>query len=247
MKRVLKSLLYSVLITIICYFLFHDSMSSTKPTVQEITNPNTSYLYQSENILIIGDSRMYAASKIIKEDNLFFVAKSGSTCNYLWEEAEEQADAILAKYPDEHFSIFINLGVNDLDNVSKLDNKVICDAETYANYYLKLKEKWNQHNLFFVSVNPVDEKILKTGKYKNRKMTNNQAIQEFNEKIVSIVKDYNIYYCDTYTPLLTNGFGSIDGLHYSDESTHEIIESIKNCYTDEFIHSVWKPIVSRFK
>ena len=247
MTRVLKSLIYSILITIGCYFLFHDNMCEIKPTVQETTNSNTNYLYQSENILIIGDSRMYDASKIFEEEHLFFVAKSGSTCNYLWEEAEAQADAILSKYPDEHFSIFINLGVNDLNLVAKLDNQIVCDAETYANYYLKLKEKWNQHNLFFVSVNPVDEKILKTGKYKGKSMTNNKAIEEFNEKIVSIVKDYNIHYCDTYTSLLMNGFGSMDGLHYSDESTHEIVESIKNCYTDEFIHSVWNPIVSRFK
>lgn len=246
MARVLKSVVYSMIITIICYIFFHDDMSSIKPTVQETMQTSTN-LYKSENMLIIGDSRMYAAAKIFKEEHLFFVAKSGVSCNYLWEEAEQQADAILAEYPDEHFSIFINLGVNDLDRVAKLDNQVVCDAETYANYYLQLKEKWNQHNLFFVSVNPVNEKKLKIGRYKNSQMTNNKAIKEFNEKIVSIVKEHNIYYCDTYTSLITNGFESTDGLHYSDESTREIIELVKNCYTDEFVRSILEPITSRFK
>lgn len=185
--------------------------------------------YDTENFIIIGDSRTYAASKIIEEDNLYFVAKNGATCNYLWETAEEEVDKILEDREDEHFNIFINLGVNDLNKQDKRDGETICNAEDYANYYIKLKEKWMNHNVFFASVNPIDEEVMKTGKYKDSNKRTNQMILEFNEEVVTLTKDFGILYCDTFSQLMDEGFASKDGVHYKDKTTKVIINKTKEC------------------
>lgn len=191
-----------------------------------------SYTYYDANrSIIIGDSRMYLASKIITDDNIIFVAQNGATCDYLWGTAEKEVENILKDNPDEHFNIFFNLGVNDLNRMEKgikPDGKTTCDAKIYSDYYLGLKEKWSNHNLFFISVNPVDkEKMENSSKHKNG--TNNEKIEKFNTDVEKAIKTSGFYYCDIYTKLLEEGFESYDGLHYSDEVTKKIIEETKKC------------------
>ena len=179
---------------------FHGKKVSTSPSNTSNPNENVSSeiptYYPSDKILIIGDSRMVGTSKVVSLDNVFFVAKNGATCNYFWEEAVPEAEKILKQYPEDHFTIFFNLGINDLDRLERknkqkeLDNKTICDASTYADYYIKLKEKWPTHNFFFLSVNPLDEKVLKNGKYKDSKMSTNKKVEEFNEKVASKENEY---------------------------------------------------------
>lgn len=200
-----------------------------KPPVEE--TPKLAY-YHSERIIIIGDSRMYGASKVVEDKDIFFIAKNGATCDYLWEIAEPEVDKILKENPGEHFTIFVNLGVNDLDKVEwghEMDGKHVCDSGVYASYYLKLHEKWKEHNLFFVSVNPTKEEIRKQLHSEDAKMTSNEKIYDFNEEIEKKITSSGIYYCDTYTKLLENGFESPDGLHYSDDTSKEIIELVKRC------------------
>lgn len=195
---------------------------------QAITS-NYTY-YDASRSIVIGDSRMYLASKIIKDNDILFVAKNGATCNYLWETAEKETDKILEENAGEHFNIFINLGVNDLNRIEKgtiPDGKYTCNGKMYSDYYLKLKEKWSEHNLFIISVNPVDKENLEKGKHKNG--TNNDKIKEFNNEILKEIESSGIYYCDTYSQLLEEGFESSDGLHYSDNSSKRIIEKLKKC------------------
>lgn len=207
------------------------SDSSIEEEESPVINDLPDY-YDNERIIIIGDSRMYGASKVVNQKNIIFIAKNGATCNYLWQIAEKETDKILAENPDEHFSIFVNLGVNDLDAIAagkSANGEYICDAKMYSDYYKALKEKWASHNLFFASVNPVDESVLKTGKYKDIKMTDNNQILEFNETIKKNVDDNNIFYCDIYSKLLKDGFSSPDGLHYSNDTSKKIIKNIELC------------------
>lgn len=205
--------------------------SNEEFTQKEIKDSGPKY-FDNERIIIIGDSRMYGASKVVNDEGIIFVAKNGARCNYLWESAEIEVDKFLEENPEEHFTIFVNLGVNDLDIISQgaePDGKNVCNMEQYANYYKTLKEKWAAHNLFFTSVNPVDEEILKTGKFKDSKMTDNEKISEFNEYLFKELHASGIYYCNTYDVLMEKGFESPDGLHYSNETSKEIVKLVKEC------------------
>ncbi len=240
MRRIILSLSFLLLITILFVFIHNNKESIFFPDsshLDQVPNEMPEY-YSSNKILIIGDSRMVGASKVVSLDNVFFVAKNGTTCNYLWEEAVPEAEAILKQYPDDHFTIFLNLGINDLDRwewenrQKEVDSKTICDADTYADYYIKLKEKWPTHNFFFVSVNPLDEDVLKSGKYKDLKMSTNQKVEEFNAKVASKVTEKDTFYCDTFHQLIDEGYETTDGLHYSEETYKDIIEKIEKCKRD---------------
>lgn len=250
MKRILISIisiisLFILFLVIFCFISLHSKKVSMSPTdtndtnntIENIPSEITTY-YPSDKILIIGDSRMVGASKAVSLDNVFFVAKNGATCNYFWEEAVPEAEKILEQYPEDHFTIFLNLGINDLDKLERetkqkeLDNKTICDANTYADYYRQLKEKWPTHNFFFLSVNPLDENVLKTGKYKNAIMSTNKKVEEFNEKVASKLSEKDFLYCDTFHQLMDAGYESPDGLHYSDKTYQDIINGVEKCYSD---------------
>lgn len=198
-----------------------------------IKKEDTPVWYDSSKIIIVGDSRMYAASRVVKDENIIFIAKNAVTCNYIDETAEKEIDKLIEKNPDEHYTIFFNLGVNDLDYKEEgrtVDGKKICNASDYIDIYTRLRKKWKNHNLVFESVNPLDIDILKKGKFGNRPMTNNDKIAEFNSTIFNALEKDNFYYCDTYTYLLENGFESTDGLHYSDDTSKVIIEQLKKCH-----------------
>lgn len=216
-------------ITVVLVFYTCEEKNRKELLQKEEENKIVYEYYDTENIIIVGDSRSYAASKIIKEENLYFVAKNGATCNYLWETAVEEVNKILEEHSEEHFNILINLGVNDLNKQDKRDGEKICNAEDYANYYIKLKEKWMNHNVFFASVNPIDEELMKTGKYKDKNKRTNQMILEFNQEIKSLTENFGILYCDTFTKLMEEGFKSKDGLHYKDITTKEIVKKTKEC------------------
>ena len=230
MKRILGSFFFVLLVSIAAYF-FHLEDSKV-PSLDKGVDAKVeeSSIYLTDKFIVIGDSRTVDVSEVVEEPNIFFISKDGVTCNYLWETAEKEVDKLIQEYPDEHFSIFINLGVNDLIRVQKLDNKKICDAKTYASYIQKLKEKWQDHNVFYVSVNPVDLEMHKKGPRKGKATTTNEAIENFNQEIVDSIQEENIFYCDTYTYLQENGFGTADGLHYSENTSKEIMEQLKNCY-----------------
>ncbi len=240
-----REILMGFLLLIITLSLFiiannYDKKEALKNKEEEKTvgdedlnnSPTIPKYYDSNRIIIVGDSRMYAASKVVQKEGLTFIAKNAVTCNYLWETVEPEVDKLIAENPEEHFTIVFNLGVNDLNSIevgNTPDGKHICDYSQYADYYKYFKKKWNQHNLFFASVNPVNEEILRTGKFKTRKMTNNGSIEEFNQNIRGEIESEEIFFCNTYAFLLENGFESPDGLHYSDNTSKNIIENIESC------------------
>ena len=200
---------------------------------QGIKKEETPVWYDSSKIIIVGDSRMYGASKVVKDENIIFIAKNAVTCGYITETAEKEIDKLIEKNPDEHYTIFFNLGINDLDykeQGKKVDGKEICSSSDYIKIYQKLRKKWKNHNLFFESVNPLDLEVLKKEKFKDRPMADNDKVAEFNKTIYEELEHDNFYYCDTYTYLLENGYVSPDGLHYDSATSKTIIEQVKKCY-----------------
>lgn len=111
--------------------------------------------------------------------------------------------------------IVLNLGVNDLGNLYRYQS-------IYAEY---AKTCWSQCPIYIVSVNPCSYPCTSVSNQRISSFNSSmeQWIQEFNEENASASAEaIPIRYIDTYHYLLSEGFSSSDGLHYS-SSTYERI------------------------
>lgn len=154
--------------------------------------------------IYVGDSRfvgMNSACNIDSEDNTFVVAKISQGYSWLVSSAIYEIDSIVSSNKDiTKWNIVIGLGVNDLGNISN-----------YLEEYQRLSDNYN---LFVVSVNPVEY----------HSYINNSNIIKFNNELKSLD---NIMYIDTYSSLISKGFSTKDGIHYTDETYENILSYIK--------------------
>ena len=95
-------------------------------------------------------------------------------------------------------AVIILLGVNDLGNVSQYASYVNDLYNQYAN---------NGAYFYFVSVNPTN------GNYAHL----DSNIKTFNQKIKSSLNS-KIKFIDTYSYLVSDGFKTADGLHYTNDT-----------------------------
>lgn len=173
------------------YIMFFILIVTVVYTLYSVSDARSSNQVKSNDIWV-GDSRFVGMSVYCKENYLCKVGKG-----YSW---------IKNKKIKEEVIIF-NLGVNDLGNVDK---------------YIKLLNKLcRKHEVYFVSVNPVDVAKAKRFGYS---VTNKQIVA-FNRKIR--VKT-NCKYIDTYSELKEKGFGTSDGIHYTARTYKKIHKIIKS-------------------
>lgn len=214
-----KAAFYHIMtaIVILCGFLFinsgYVSAGSSKNTK---INAGTSgemageKYTKSERVGVIytGDSRIRRLNLTINMKGMkdtWVVCKSGMGYQWFVSEGIPQIDRLMRdkKYIDK-WVIISGWGVNDLWN-----------SGTYINKYTSLmKGRWSNCDLRLMSVNPVDGAMK--SKY--------GAIPSFNSRIKSYVDkaDGNVFYIDTNRVMLSKGFSTIDGLHYT-ESTNRLI------------------------
>lgn len=191
--------------------------------INETLASEISYL-DKNMIIIIGDSRMSLIkddSSIQRPSNFQFVAESGMKIDWLKKEALSQVDNIVNEY-SKTFHVVVNMGVNDLDNVNYKGDEI---AQQYFDIYKSLSEKYPKINIYILSVNPIDEKIINDNWDNNR---TNKKIKTFNKTMVKEIKranKKNMYYCDSYNSLK---FKTYDGLHYTKQTDRNIINYIIN-------------------
>lgn len=158
----------------------------TVPNIQPVNN--VGYIF-------LGDSRTVGMQQGVKDrikSNTYFVAECGQGYNWLVSEGLERIEEIMEENSQiSDWNIVTNLGVNDLSNVNK-----------YREIYDELKEnEWKDVNLYYESVNPVNEKLCKT--------VTNEQINEFNTEFAS-----ESSYIDVNSRILPEHIKG-DGLHYS--------------------------------
>lgn len=158
-----------------------------------------------EGYIFIGDSRfvgMNDCCSIDTENNCFVVAKVSQGYDWFSETALHQVESIKVNNPDiTSWTLVIGLGINDLYNIDK-----------YVSTYESLKDNYN---LVLISVNPIE--------YHNS--ITQEDILTFNNKLKSIG---NVRYVDTYSYLVSNGFSTQDGVHYSAETYKDIYAFIQS-------------------
>ena len=162
-----------------------------------------------KEITIIGDSRMVGLCKYkwYKNEGGTCVSKGAMGFKWLRDTAIPEVNRLSSS---KKKNIVTNLGVNDLDNIDKYIDK----------YREMVTGDWKNYHVFILSVNPT------SGSRANM----NTRIESFNSKLKSSLQNYsNVTYCDSYSYLKKNGFGSGDGVHYYESTSKTIYQFIKDC------------------
>ena len=176
--------------------------TSSSSTNTSSTNSNQTY----NNVVLIGDSRFYGQSNYKFENSkTSYLAKSGEGLNYL-KSVENQ----MKQSDSENSAYVINMGVNDLYNV-----------DNYISYINSLATKY-KGDIYYLSVNPVDEAMEKQYGYQVK----NSDINKFNDKMRSGLK--NVTYLDSNAYLKSNGFATTDGVHYTKDTYNKIYNYISS-------------------
>lgn len=186
------------------------------PAGQPDTKEKDEKYIKSERVGIIytGDSRIRRLNLTINMKGMkdtWVVCKSGMGYNWFVREGIPRIDRLMKekKYIDK-WVIVSGWGVNDLWN-----------SGTYINKYMSLLDgSWSECDLWLMSVNPVNGN--KKSKY--------NSIPSFNSKIKSYVNKAgeNVFYIDTNKAMLSKGFSTIDGLHYTEGTNRLIYQAIRD-------------------
>ncbi len=186
-------------------------------------------------ILMVGDSRFSRTihNYGITADNITWISKAGE--GYAWlsgngyfgtsgyskikSALEKEAKAWQNDPQDCHIAIVFNMGVNDLDNVSKYIKYLNSTMLKLANQY--------ECDLYYASVNPVCESKLSKSALKKK---SNTKIKDFNSAIKTGLPDYQ--YINTYNYLNTSynkdtdAMTLNDGRHYTKQASQIIFNKI---------------------
>lgn len=154
---------------------------------------------------------MYNVVDIKDYEFVTFICKSSEGLNWFLNTGLNKLETRLNN-TDLHYNIVFNLGVNDIHN--SLD---------YANLYNSLKAKYPQHNFFVASLNPIDESKTKHHNYS----VTTKDIEAFNNIIKENISE-DINYIDSYNYLMSDGFETVDGLHYTNNSSTKILDYLSN-------------------
>ncbi len=181
------------------------SKSKTSIPKANLTTKTLGVEYAEKNVIIVGDSRCVGMKSYVG-GQATWIAEVSMGLSWLKSTAWKK----LKKMSVKNKVIVFNLGVNDLGNASSY-------VSTMNNYGAKLMAKGA--SVYFMTVNPVDEKVEK----KNGYVVKNSQIVTFNKKLASGLEGFGII--DTYDYLADNGFKTVDGVHYKAD-TYKTIYSV---------------------
>jgi len=184
-------------------------------------------ILNNTKVIVVGDSRMQqinnTKNKLNIPLNFEFDSKGGAIIKWLYDIVINE----LNKYINDNrynYIVVFNLGVNDLN--CDIDPKIL--AKKYFNTYKKIINNNKDIKFYFLSVNPIVEKVINHHDPKQKRT--NKKIEEFNKYFINKINDKNINnfnYCDSYNNLK---FNLPDGLHYDSNTNKNIINYIINNY-----------------
>ncbi len=145
-------------------------------------------------IIFVGDSRTNGMAKAMAhyDDDCIYIGKDGEGLRWFSDEGMDQMSGAIRDYPDA--PVVLNLGVNDTSEYTH-----------YVELYSTFAEIWPDTDFYFMSVNPVADKI------EFELTVDNDVINTFNENVKDIFPGH---YIDTNTQMKENNFETVDGVHY---------------------------------
>lgn len=170
-------------------------------------------LLLSENIsaaqiityVFVGDSR-YVGMSEFSDDSDIFICENNVGHNFLIKNME-----YIEELSDGETAVIIGLGVNDVNY----------NSTKYIETLNQMPEAMEAH-IFYMLVNPVDEEKEKLFGYGIL----NDKIDIFNKEMIEGLNE-NIRIIDTSSYLKMEGYVTVDGLHYTEETYAAIYQYIK--------------------
>ena len=170
------------------------TMKGTREQTQkdaEIPVPENAENYTTRKLIFVGDSRTEAMYEAVGSDDIWS-CKVGAGYDWM------TADGIPAieSQIDENSAVIILMGINDPSHLK--------DYITYINVRA---HEWSAigAETYYVSIGPVAG---------DPDVTNDQ-LATFNDSMQASLA--GVTYIDIFTPMMENGFSTLDGTHYPDE------------------------------
>lgn len=179
-----------------------------------------------QQVVFVGDSRVYHMRERLKKefgpsvlDNVGFVCRPGSGLDWFDREGLPQLRALAR----EGTAVIFNIGVHDLSR-----------AGEYVNYLRKLGTELSRKGctMFYMSVNPLNNKVMKKVVDRNRP---EEKVRAFNAVLRDKLCGGGLFtYIDCYSYLMRSGYGTAttdsdggdkakdDGLHYTTKTYKRI-------------------------
>ncbi|MDO4344256.1 MAG: hypothetical protein Q4C50_05575 [Eubacteriales bacterium] len=152
---------------------------------------------KAHSLVFVGDSRTVGMKDAVN-DSCTYIGAEGEGYEWFSSDGADELRSVLSENPDRQ--VVFNLGVNDPENIS-----------LYIDLYRSLEQEYPDTSFYIMSVNPlVDSQDFNT---------TNEMIELFNATMQSAFPDI---YIDAYSYLIQNGFDTVDGLHYTDQSYQAI-------------------------
>ena len=152
--------------------------------------------------IFIGDSRTVGIENLSLDDSVY-IAKVGAGYEWFSQNALQRLDSTMVDNAGRDVNIVVALGVNDPDN-----------AAGYVEKVGEIKSKYPFADVYFLSVNPVTG-----GSISEIDVTN------FNHIVMESLPS-SVTYLDSHSYLVSNGFNTVDGVHYTDSTYKKIHEYV---------------------
>ena len=166
-------------------------------------NTSNSSSTSTSQIVFIGDSRTEGLKSVnTNSSNVFQCLQS---MGYSW--MVNTAFPAVESYAKSGTSFVILMGVNDLYNKNNYISAINNKAQQWTSKGAKV---------YFASVGPVD----------NDPYATNADIQEFNSALKNGLSS-NVTYIDLYGELKTNGYTTVDGVHYNTDTSKRILKYLE--------------------
>lgn len=175
-----------------------------------------------DNIIFIGDCRVSSMEKQFSEsttDICYYISTEKADFEWFRDVAIPTAQSIMNKNIYTKYRVVINLGLFDTEK-----------EEKYAELYKSLAtDKWSKHKIYILSLNPISEEQMEKSKIYSRKTTNTSKIKEFNLNIASDIGSdlENLKYVNTNGSIINNGYSTIDGINYDEQTFKFYYELVK--------------------
>lgn len=183
-------------------------------------------------IIFVGDSRMNGTEDATKEyrkrNPVFIIAKGGTKIQWVKEEAYQRLLTMISeirKRSRKPIAVVFSHGINTLRG----DNIDYSDYLSYMKLIVPELKKWNC-KLFYLSVGPGNPEQMREVFFQNpdcwHAVIDMEAVRDFNTDIKTKLTDYT--FIDSYHYLMTNGYGCIDGIHYTPDTYRAILNFALN-------------------
>ena len=209
-----------------------ESEKNTEQTAAQIhsqTEPDLPFIFmedetETENVLLhriifVGDSRTLgmrdALHRAGRTDDDIFIGKVGEGVRWFIEEGMSEMDDAIEEYPD--LPVVFNLGVND---PTEIDDYIVTYWDCIRNH--------PDTDFYILSVNPIDEEFLlesETAAEEVLDMINNLNIAKLN---LRLKEEFTRRYLDSASFLKSDGFETVDGLHFNTKTYLKIHDFVVN-------------------